>query len=143
MWRCANSADVKDDNAVDARLDNSVDAKDAGAVDVYEEWGDDAKNRAKRAARHISATTWPRGAKSRAKRAARHIYATTWPRGAIPYQFEWGMEPWQKHMVRRVMTIWETNTCVQFREWPMAYNRWDDPLGNQNMRTIPRVNHGL
>ena len=59
----------------------------------------------------------------RIRRAARHIYATTWPRGVIPFQFQWGMEAWQKHMVRRVMAVWESRTCVRFREWPMAYNR--------------------
>ena len=59
----------------------------------------------------------------RMKRAARHIYATTWPRGVIPFQFQWGMEAWQKHMVRRVMAVWESRTCVRFREWPMAYDR--------------------
>ena len=61
--------------------------------------------------------------KSRVKRAARHIYATTWPGALIPFQFEWGMQAWQKHMVRNVMTIWERSTCVRFREWPMAYDR--------------------
>ena len=59
----------------------------------------------------------------RIRRAARHIYATTWPRGVIPFQFQWGMEAWQKHMVRRVMAVWESRTCVRFREWPMAYDR--------------------
>ena len=96
VWRCVSDIDAEDSEDRDATKAriNDVDAEDGNDV------------------------------KGRVKRAARHIYATTWPRGVIPYQFEWGMEAWQKHMIRRVMTIWESSTCIRFREWPMAYNRY-------------------
>jgi len=58
----------------------------------------------------------------RNKRAARHIYASTWPRGIVAYQFL-HLEEWQKNLIRQMMLVWQSRTCIRFREWPLSYNR--------------------
>ncbi|CAJ0961525.1 unnamed protein product, partial [Mesorhabditis belari] len=65
-----------------------------------------------------------------------------WPKGApIPYRFKGGTEEW-KTLIRKGLSIWESETCVRWREDPSARNHLVFIRGSGCYSSVGRVGGG-